>query len=172
MNEELIPVQRDKSLHDAALVAQGTEEKAKAVWEMFRRLNLDTVMHRKDAIREEIGFALGGRTVSAVDILEFANKSAYEVHLSLVKHGYSYQALRKAYACDEVVCARLFEIARLGRNKILNTIASIAEGIQTSKERDADALLLKSLEIWGEFYPASHIVKQYSEEQGIDEPAL
>lgn len=169
---ELLAVQRNKDLHDAALAAQGTEQKANAVWEMFRRLNLDTVMHRKDAIREEIWLALGGRTSSAVDILGFANKSAYEIHLSLVQHGYSYKALREAYGCDEAVCARLFDIALQGRSKLFDAVAAIAGGMQTSKERDADALLLKSLEIWGEFYPASHIVKQYSEEQGIAEPAL
>lgn len=149
---ELLAVQKNNDLHDAALSAQGTEQKANAVWEMFRRLNLDTVLHRKDAIREEIWLALGGRTSSAVDILGFANKSAY--------------------GCDEEVCARLFNIALQGRSKLFNAVASIAEGMQTSKERDADALLLRSLEIWGEFYPASHIVKQYSEEKGIDEPAL
>jgi hypothetical protein len=172
MNKALIPIQIDKSLHDAALATQSPEEKAKAVWEVFRRLNLDTVMHRKDAIREEIWLALGGRTSSAVDILGFTNKSVYQVHLSLVQHGYSYQGLREAYGCDEAICARLFEIALQGRSKLFNTVASVAEGMQTSKERDADALLLKSLEIWSEFYPASHIVKQYSEEQGIEEPAL
>lgn len=169
---ELIPVQRDKGLHDAAIAANGTEQKANAVWEIFRRLNLDTVMHRKDVIREEIWLALGARTSSAIDILGFANTSAYEVHLSLVKQGYSYKALREAYGCDEEVCARLFEIARLGRDKLTSAFAAIAGGIQTSKERDADALMLKGLEIWGEFYPASHIVKQYSEEKGIEEPAL
>ena len=172
MNEELVPVQKDKSLHDAALAAQGTEEKAQAVWEVFRRLNLDTVMQRKDAIREEVWLVLGGRTSSAVDILGFANKSAYEVHLSLVRHGYSYQALREAYGCDAEVCARLFDIAKQGRSKLFNAVAASAEGIQTSKERDADALLLKALEIWGEFYPASHIMKQYSEENGLEEPTL
>jgi hypothetical protein len=169
---ELILVQKDKDLHDAAIAAQGTEEKAKAVWEVFRRLNIDTIMQRKDAVREEIWLALGGRTSSAVDILGFANKSAYEVHLSLVQQGYSYQALREAYGCSEEVCARLFEIARLGRDKLISAFAAIAEGMQTSKERDADGLMLKGLEIWGEFYPASHIVKQYSEEHGIEEPAL
>lgn len=137
---ELLAVQKNRDLHDAALAAQGTEQKANAVWEMFRRLNLDTVMHRKDAIREEIWLALGGRTSSAVDILGFANKSAYEVHLSLVQQGYSYQALREAYGCDESVCARLFDIALQGRSKLLNAVASIAESMQTSKERDADAL--------------------------------
>lgn len=169
---ELLAVQLHKDLHDAALAAEGTEPKANAVWEVFRRLNIDTILHRKDAIRTEIWLALGGRISSAADILQFANQSAYEVHLSLVKHGYSYKNLQEAYGCNEEVCAQLFQLALQGRNKIFEAVASIAESIQTSKERDVDALLWKGLELWGAFYPASHIVKQYSEEQGMEEPAL
>jgi hypothetical protein len=171
MSKELI-VQRDESLRQAAFTANGAEQKAEAVWEFFRRLNLDTVLHRQKEIWDEICIAFGGRSVSAKQILDFTNKSAYEVHLSLVKHGYSYQALREAFQCDTDVCTRLYQLTLGARGKLIDAVASIAKGMEESEERSTPDLVRKSLEIWGDFYPASHVVTQYCKEQSTAEPPL